>query len=302
MPFDLIDFNDVASDDYGLDTCEAVFPVSTRPVSMMGKDKHMDMPAYKATVGYQNGEVTPLGIVGRDYKVMPNHDFFGTIENAVRQSIRPDLRADVSVRTQLAGGGAWTRREYVFPAFADKLKSTESETQIGLRIVAWNSYDGSASAGCMVGLIDWYCTNGMVFGKNIDDIKRRHTSGLTPELFVPMLTNQIGNIQFEVRKIEEMMHRKMEIEDAKELLQHAFSARRAEKLAERVATEATVRGWNVFALHSALTYYSSHNSDEFKVRETGNDNVARTLMTRENEVRKLLSSRSWDAWNEQLAA
>ena len=58
----------------------------------------------------------------------------------------------------------------------------------------------------------------------------------------------------------------------------------------RAARECADRGFNVYALTSAFTYYSSHNSDEFPIRNTGNDNVATTLASRQSEVTRWVSS------------
>jgi hypothetical protein len=54
------------------------------------------------------------------------------------------------------------------------------------------------------------------------------------------------------------------------------------------------RGSNVFALHSALTNYSSHqNTNVFRTRTTKNDVIAETMFKREEEVAKILTSKAW---------
>ena len=70
----------------------------------------------------------------------------------------------------------------------------------------------------------------------------------------------------------------------------SMSERKAERLLDRAARECADRGFNVYALTSAFTYYSSHNSDEFPIRNTGNDNVATTLASRQSEVTRWVSS------------
>lgn len=52
-----------------------------------------------------------------------------------------------------------------------------------------------------------------------------------------------------------------------------MSERKAARMSERVVTEMLDRGRNAYAVLSAFTYYSSHNSVEFPVKVTGNDNV-----------------------------
>jgi hypothetical protein len=68
---------------------------------------------------------------------------------------------------------------------------------------------------------------------------------------------------------------------------------------ERFAVEAVERGATVWALRSALTFYASHNSPSFAVRNTGQDSAAAVLYGRENEVASLFSGAGW---RELLAA
>ena len=63
--------------------------------------------------------------------------------------------------------------------------------------------------------------------------------------------------------------------------------------------ESQERGQTVWALRSALTYYASHNSTAFGVRNTGTDSEAAVLYGRENEISSLFAGASW---RELLAA
>ena len=63
---------------------------------------------------------------------------------------------------------------------------------------------------------------------------------------------------------------------------------------EQLDTEFQKRGTTVWALYSALTYYSSHNSEKFKVKNSSKrDNVERTLIEREKEVLEVERSESF---------
>jgi hypothetical protein len=58
---------------------------------------------------------------------------------------------------------------------------------------------------------------------------------------------------------------------------------------EQLEREAEARGHTVWALYSALTNYSSHNSERFGVKNSANaDNVETTLIEREREVNKVI--------------
>ena len=300
---DLINFRHAEATDYGLKGSEVDFPVTTVPVGAIGSSgKTIEIPNFKAVVradrdNYEN--VQPLGVVGDKYKVLKHTDFFGTIEETIHQAVRPDLRQNIEVKTETSFNGAWARRDYVFPDIGAKLKNSEFETQFGFRLIAWNSYDGSSSAGLITGLIDFYCTNGMITGHITDKLLRRHTSGLTSDTFSPMIETNVGDIQEQVRFVEKMMHTSITEDEVDAVLEFGFSERRGEALKARYEIEAMTRGANVFALQSAMTYYSSHNSDEFKVRDTGRDNEARTLHNREAEVQRVVQA---DIFQQLLAA
>ena len=51
----------------------------------------------------------------------------------------------------------------------------------------------------------------------------------------------------------------------------------------------------MWALRSALTFYASHDSANFSLRDTGNDHNASTLYSREEEVRKVVNSNEFKA-------
>lgn len=277
--------------DFGLSQSKAVFPVSTRPLMVAGAKDALPVHTHKAVIrtDKDGSNVRPIGIVGSDYKVMKNVDLFGSIEGSIARTMERSLMEGVQVNTEISFDGAWTKREYLFPAFKEALETSDGfKTDVGFRIIGWNSYDGSASAGVASGLIDFYCSNGMILGKMVDLAKRRHTSNFFADHFDKQISDGIGMVQHEVRMLRKMATTQLDPEVGAEILRKHFSKRRAERMIARMEHEASVRGWNVFALHSALTYYSSHNSDEFGIRRTGNDNVAKTLHNREAEVAKMM--------------
>ena len=62
---------------------------------------------------------------------------------------------------------------------------------------------------------------------------------------------------------------------------------------EQLDREAAARGMTVWSVYSALTQWSSHATDQFKVRNTGADNVAAVLADRETAVTRIVSSEAW---------
>lgn len=288
---------------YGLHESSTIFPISEQPLAAVEKrDPSVSLDlvnvlamcnSHKAIVNAANDDI--VGVVSASYKPLPNREFFATIEEALSIAIPEELRKGVMVRDRMSGGGAWSQREYVFPEFSEVLKGTKFETKMGLRIVAWNSYDGSASAGLMTGLIDFFCTNGMIVGRSIERELRRHSTQLTPQHFLPGLRTNLGKIHEEIEKVRQMQATPLDQDKMLHFLEKHLSGQRAAEMVKRTAVEVEVRGENVFALHSALTYYASHSDDQFAVRNADAAREARMLRGREDEVYRLIDTKEWAA-------
>ena len=54
--------------------------------------------------------------------------------------------------------------------------------------------------------------------------------------------------------------------------------------------EASVRGMNMWSVISTLSNYSSHTDGRFSTRNTGSDHSSSTLLTRQTQVARWLSS------------
>jgi hypothetical protein len=298
MPLDLLNFAPTSSvEDLGLATSPVVFPVEARHLAATTvpwtdeeePEHHVSTVAdtHKCIVRTDTSEI--VGVVGAKYRLMRNEEYFSTIETAMHDAIPQDMWAGVQVRSSVGRGGAFCRREYVFPAYAEELKNTQHATKMGLRMIAWNSYDGGSSAGLMTGLIDFYCTNGLIVGKNIQATRARHSSGLDPLSFVAPLKKSIERTEEMVDEARRMIRTPLSADAALEFLTQTFSPRRAGQLSSRLNREIEERGSNVFSLLSALTYYSSHNSEEFPTQ--GRDATSlETLHGREAEVARAVAS------------
>ena len=282
-----------AAVDFGLEASEAVFPVTTRDLQIVGKLPGCTLPvaSHKAVIRTDKDGSNPrgIGVVGKDFKVLKNKDYFGAVEKSLMSTMDRTLMRDMQVNTETSYDGAWCQREYIFPEYAAELTTSSNfKTNIGFRIIAWNAYDGSSSAGCVSGLVDFFCTNGIVMGSLVDISKRRHTSGLMADHFDHQIKFGVERVQEEITMLRKLATTELDWAAVDTLLKKSFSETRAEKLLERTKVEARARGNNVFALHSALTYYSSHDSEEFGVRNTGADNVGKTLHNRQAEIAKLM--------------
>lgn len=285
--------------DFGLAESPTMFPVAERDLSWTipteggPRDVGQTSDTHKAIVRTDTDQI--VGIVSKSYRPLPNQDYFATVETALREAIPEELREGVMVRDRVAGSGSWTQREYVFPAFAESLKNTQYETKYGMRIVAWNSYDGSASAGLMSGLIDFMCTNGVITGRDIAKEMKRHTTKLEAIHFLPRLRQNLDEIHGHIEDVRKMAHTPLRMDDALAFLEKHLSGQRAAEMLMRTQVEAERRGETVQALHAALTMYASHNSGAFATRQDDPAREARLLRGREDEVYRMVSSPEWRA-------
>ena len=279
--------------DFGLETSDAVFPTSTRDIQIVGSMPGCTLPIddHKAVIRTDKDGTNPrgVGVVGKDYKLLKHGDLFRSIEKSITGTMERDLVEGVKVSTDLSFDGAWVQREYIFPQFAKELETSNGfKTNIGFRIIGWNSLDGSSSVGCASGIYDFFCQNGVIIGAMADLSKRRHTKNLEPDHFANQIVMGINTVQAEIDMLRRMATTPLDHDKVINLLERKFSARRAERLENRLKIEIEERGDNVFAFHSALTYFASHNSSEFGVRETGADNVAKALHMRGVEIAKIM--------------
>jgi len=75
------------------------------------------------------------------------------------------------------------------------------------------------------------------------------------------------------------------------------SERAADNMTNQFLSEASIRGYNVFALYSAMTNYATYADERngFKLRASNNDNTAITMFGREQNVSKWISHPAFKA-------
>jgi len=275
-------------------------PVVKRPIQGIGRGgQALDMPGFVGTYASRGGQPIPLGVVSETYEVVQMRDLCSLAETAMKNTFSPEQLSEIEIRDSSANNGAFVKRQYVIKAFAEALEygnATARTINVGTTVAATcaitTGYDGSTSTGIDIGTLDLVCNNGMTALNAVDEMRRRHTSGATIEFFTVWLRDIMPKFQAQVSTMRgwaETCVTWSQIEDTVRALP-SISDKKAEKLLERTARECAERGFNVYALTSAFTYYSSHNSHEFPIRNTGNDNVATTLADRQTEVGRWVRS------------
>jgi len=232
----------------------------------------------------------PLGVVGERYAIAQNQDLADKLAEGCEAALPTRALQGIELREHTSRNGRFSRFEYSFPELgADIRQLTGRSTQLKFRVAVVNGFSGT-SIRATAGAIDWYCTNGMTFGE-FETSVFRHTSGFNPNKVKTFVTLEAERFKERVSIWQRWALNEINPAEAELALEEAGMAGRTVKgIMEQFDIEAQERGATTWALYSALTYRSSHNSERFGVRNSSNiDNVAEVLDRREREVGQLIA-------------
>lgn len=273
-----------------------------------------ECPNHKALV-HPDGHV--LGVVGRSYRVIPNTELFDNMYQAIESSMSQKAIDTMEVIDTQVRNYAKTYREIRFPEISRSIETRTHKTDVGFRIIEENSFDGSGSVKVLLGAIDFYCTNGMIHGQ-YDVFKKTH-KGHDPipsfeGIFVKALeqyTDKMDLYQNWASKslTDSAVHNfvanlfptsKKNDNDPEFITTKPYSLM-GDNLIRQYENETFVRGNNVWAMYSAMTFYASHDSEIFPLNKMSKDqNNDQERLARRNE--KVISWLNSDAWSELIAA
>ena len=140
-----------------------------------------ELNSHKVLVDTWTGGST--GVVGEKYKVTQMGDFTKATEEMLLEALPNDKFKDMEISDSMSHGSAIRSRKYTFPAFSKPIETRKHQTEVALTVALVQSYDGSTSNGFVTGLLDFFCTNGMISGDYTKGNKR-HTSGFDLTNFI----------------------------------------------------------------------------------------------------------------------
>jgi hypothetical protein len=275
--------------------------VVKRPLVGVGKDgSELPVSGHVGTYTIHDGSPVFLGVVSDNYEVVQFKDIVQKAEQVMTNFFTPEQLDGVKIKDVMGRQGAFVERRYTVAAFSDALeygnttaKTLEVGTTVAAELRIATGYDGERRTTLSTGTRDLVCNNGMTALSSMDLFSRRHTKNSgNIDVFTPWLEECGPSFHNKVEQMREWANtpvRASQVEDVIRALPK-MSNQKAEKILERVWKEMRERGNNAYAVTSALTFYSSHNSNEFPVRNTGNDNVATTLADRELQVQAWVGS------------
>mgnify|MGYP003659536219 CR=1 FL=1 len=259
----------------------------------------------------ENGEITDWWVVGEGYHHKSHRDFYTPIWDEILDNFQPAEIGGVNIKFKSARNGRWGMMDLVFPNVGVPVITTNGhETTIKLRIVCWSGLDGSAANNYMLGAIDSFCTNGQVFtqaankDEAITQLYKRNTSGFDMKDFALSLSNAVDIFQLKAREYQQMADKPLGWEKGSAFIDglKILSDQKKEGLKILLNKEFSQRGNNIFALHSALTNYSSHNDQlnldgkwlfQSRKSKDGSNNVDQQMFSREKEVLTIIESKQW---------
>ena len=239
-----------------------------------------------------------LGLVGNRYGIAQNAGLYEMLTNAARDTLPAHALRGLELKEVASYGGAYTRFELAFPAMKVGIKQRNSETELKFRVGISNTFDGNGSVRVFAGAYDQVCENGMCIGELVKQLAR-HTAGFKPGQFSKFIAEEMELYLVRAREYQRWADMSISQSQAENVLKSAgLSERRVNTMLDQFQVESINRGATVWALYSALTFYASHNSERFGVRNSqditrGSNNVGATLEQREREVNKFIASDSW---------
>src|SRR4029077_17492332 len=92
-------------------------------------------------------------------------------------------KTGMRIGTDLTNNGARIFRQYLFPAHMVQFDSRyHGMRSVALRILMFDSYDGSSKFRGMAGGFDFVCANESVSGKEIDTIGFKHVGDMEQKI------------------------------------------------------------------------------------------------------------------------
>lgn len=216
------------------------------------------VPDYERIVRTDTNQT--LEVVGKNYKFIDNRTIFAEFEKAIAES-GLDTR-DLMVATDF-GGTNMTRcfRQYVFPAHEVQIKPGVSTA---LRLLMWNSYDGSLKFSGRAGLFTWVCANTAVVGNVIGNFAIRHTGELHTRSAIGGLVEAAAHHIESGRRLKEWPAIGCNEQQALDLLNSLPKASKTQvdhlvHAAARARLDNGIQGGaNLWSLFSTLTAWATH--------------------------------------------
>jgi len=289
MPLDsnIIQFNNNLTGNMFGDIPESInFDIEFQPTRMSGKDYVVNTTTDAV-----------IGIVGNKYPYNPHPEYFKEVQNAIVENLSAQDLVDAKVSWKTGRWGAFALMDITLPNVIYPITTKKHQTNVAQRIIALHGVDGLCSNQVYFGAIDFFCTNGMISG-DWGKVRRKNTANFSLDKFIQELNEAKTDFHEHGRMLQTWADREVNVLKVQETLYTIMdSERAADNMTNQFLSEASIRGYNVFALYSAMTNYATYADERngFKLRASNNDNTAITMFGREQNVSKWISHPAFKA-------
>lgn len=157
----------------------------------LGVNPYLDTVYRMAT--RQGEKAIPVGVVSKNYRLIDHQSLLTTIQQAL---LTNDIDMD-----QVQVMGSWTVHgerahfSFLLPDNAQFVHVVNGEgDQMRFRIEIFNSVEGSFRLMAVAGWLRFVCTNGLIVGNAVMDLRRQHRQQLQIEDIGRLLNQSIKNV------------------------------------------------------------------------------------------------------------
>ena len=251
------------------------FPVELAPVESEG----VIIPGWNALKRSDTGD--HLFVHKKTYQLVSNEEVYSNFDLALTEAGL--MAGNVEVKDELSHNGLRAFRQYIFK---DYTIDPGDGNEVALRLVVFNSYDGSTSFRARIGGYRFICSNGCITGKDLLNISQKHTKGFELEKITEKVAEAPALFFEQEARWKSWQKVNMTTEDSIALFKKLplASERLTDNLTRRLV-ESHYGHQNLWDVYNILTNWASHDK--------ATTNTPSVVAQREERVCRLTNSHSW---------
>lgn len=259
------------------DKSSLYFPVELMPAECEG----IEIPNWNVLKRSDTGD--HLYVHKESYHLVSNEEVYSTFDDALTEAGLFD--GDVEIKDELSHNGLRAFRQYIFK---DHTIDPGDGNRVAMRLVVFNSYDGSTSFRARIGGYRFVCSNGCITGKDLLNVNQKHTSGFKMGEIADKVAQAPALFMEQERIWSEWREINMLTEDTISLFKKLPNAseRLVDNLTRRLV-EAHNGRQSLWDVYNVLTNWATHDH--------ARTNTPAVQAQREDRVCKLTQSKSWQS-------
>lgn len=237
------------------------------------------IPGYQRIFRGDTGDT--LAIPTEKYTLVPYEHHFEVFEEAIRRSSLDT--SDMRVGTDMSDNGARIFRQYLFPNMTTQVVNKHGQANdLALRIVMFDSYNGSSAFVGKAGFFNFVCANEAVFGKSLLDVRFRHVGDMAGKVeeAAEALVDVADTFAIQARRMKKWPQIFLTNEDAGALLNKLPQGNKR-LTNDLLADFARSDGNSLWDLSQTLTSWGTHGIP------------AKTKTDRQKRISDLIEGKDW---------